>query len=36
MAEKSKKTEEKALELGESVAKDQGVYIVDTSYADGV
>lgn len=36
MAEKSKKTEERALELGEAVAKEQGVYIVDISYADGV
>ena len=36
MAEKSRKTEERALELGESIAKEQGVYIVDTSYADGV
>lgn len=36
MADKFNKTEEKALQLGEEIAKSQGVYIVDTSYEKGV
>lgn len=36
MAGKSKITEEKALALGEKTAAEQGVYIVDVSYENGV
>ncbi|MDD6763364.1 MAG: hypothetical protein PUD92_07040 [Clostridiales bacterium] len=36
MAGKASKIEETALKLGEKIAEEQGVYIVDVEYSKGV